>query len=242
MASAWVGLFAMGVVPVIHVTGLLGFAAYSAIDSARVLKVRHNGRNLLVYRADLRDTNLVATDTPHGWGLSLKHSYKRVVLAGDEAHRVTTRLLARANGTGASRALLGSSTARLLQAESLGAFVRTTAAYSESLSDEYAVRKQEYRRAFERSVLTPNLNESRNPGSLSLLAPHTRLALEMALHEESERVALAGELAPLIAAWREAEEIAGIADALLVPPAVDAQLDTMRRRVHRDGETQKPER
>jgi hypothetical protein len=41
-----------------------------------------------------------------------------------------------------------------------------------------------------------------------------RLALEMALHEESERRAMEGELAELEAAWRAAEEIAAIADAL----------------------------
>ena len=40
------------------------------------------------------------------------------------------------------------------------------------------------------------------------------VALEIALHEEAERRALAGELAGLEAAWREAEEIADIADRL----------------------------
>ena len=43
------------------------------------------------------------------------------------------------------------------------------------------------------------------------------LALEMALHEETERRALEGELSLLEAAWREAEEIAGIADRLAAP-------------------------
>jgi hypothetical protein len=47
----------------------------------------------------------------------------------------------------------------------------------------------------------------------------TRLALEMALHEEQERRALAEDLVTLELAWREAEEIAGIADNLLVPAA-----------------------
>jgi hypothetical protein len=42
-----------------------------------------------------------------------------------------------------------------------------------------------------------------------------RLALEMAAHEESERRALEGELGELEEAWREADEIATIADALL---------------------------
>lgn len=41
-----------------------------------------------------------------------------------------------------------------------------------------------------------------------------RVALEMAAHEETERRALDGELAELAAAWREAAEIASIAEAL----------------------------
>lgn len=48
-----------------------------------------------------------------------------------------------------------------------------------------------------------------------------RLALEMAAHEDAERRALEGELAELEAAWRDAEEIAAIADDLLPPPAPD---------------------
>jgi hypothetical protein len=43
----------------------------------------------------------------------------------------------------------------------------------------------------------------------------------MALHEETERRALEGELSMLMAMWREAEEIAAIADRLPdgLPPA-----------------------
>jgi hypothetical protein len=47
-----------------------------------------------------------------------------------------------------------------------------------------------------------------------------RLGLEMAAHEESERRALEGELAALEQAWKEAEQIAGIADDLLIPESV----------------------
>ena len=56
----------------------------------------------------------------------------------------------------------------------------------------------------------------------------------MALHEESERHALEIELTPLITAWREAEEIAGIADALLVPATVDARLAVLQERARHD--------
>jgi hypothetical protein len=60
-----------------------------------------------------------------------------------------------------------------------------------------------------------------------------RLAMEMALHEEQERRALAEDLVELELAWREAEEIAGIADNLLVPAAHEAFLQ--RHRAGREG-------
>ena len=49
-----------------------------------------------------------------------------------------------------------------------------------------------------------------------------RLGLEMALHEDAERRAMQGELALLEAAWRDAEEIAGISDNLLLPDNVQS--------------------
>ncbi len=61
------------------------------------------------------------------------------------------------------------------------------------------------------------------------LDPVNRLALEMALHEDAERSALEGELGELERAWREAEEIAGIADDLLVPDSLAGALNKLRR-------------
>jgi hypothetical protein len=58
---------------------------------------------------------------------------------------------------------------------------------------------------------------------LKMPAP-TRLALEMALHEEEEMRALQGELWRLERAWEEAEEIAAIADGLLLPDGVEERL------------------
>jgi len=56
-----------------------------------------------------------------------------------------------------------------------------------------------------------------------------RLGLEMALHEDAERRAMAGELALLEAAWRDAEEIAAIADDMFLPASVQSSLDRLRR-------------
>ena len=55
--------------------------------------------------------------------------------------------------------------------------------------------------------------EWRRVGAFSL-TPVERLAVEMALHEEQERRVLEGELDLLRDAWRDAEEIAAIADGL----------------------------
>ena len=57
-----------------------------------------------------------------------------------------------------------------------------------------------------------------------------RLGLEMALHEDAERRAMAGELALLEVAWRDAEEIAAIADDMFLPESVKTSLEQMRDR------------
>ena len=64
---------------------------------------------------------------------------------------------------------------------------------------------------------------------LHKLPLHTRLALEMAAHEDSERRALEGELHVLEAAWRDAEEIAKIADDLFVPESVEAEFARLKQ-------------
>jgi len=71
------------------------------------------------------------------------------------------------------------------------------------------------------------------------LMPVERLALEMAVHEESERRALEGELARLTAEWKEAEEVAAISDNLFVSPDVDAWI---RQRGNAGGDQEPDQR
>ena len=66
------------------------------------------------------------------------------------------------------------------------------------------------------------------PNGVHFLPAETRLAMEMALNEESERRALESELALLELAWQEAEEIAAIADSLALPSEVEAQLSALK--------------
>ena len=66
--------------------------------------------------------------------------------------------------------------------------------------------------------------DSRRRTALKRVPLATRLALEMAAHEETERRALEGELYLLEEAWQQAEEIAAIADDMFLPPSIDAEL------------------
>jgi hypothetical protein len=77
------------------------------------------------------------------------------------------------------------------------------------------------------------------PGTIHKLPAPTRLALEMALHEEQEMRALMGELLDLELAWREAEEIAEISDNMFVSPTTEQFLEkhtnSPRPATHADG-------
>lgn len=71
-------------------------------------------------------------------------------------------------------------------------------------------------------------NDDEEQGMIHALQHDVRLALEMGTHEEAERRWLAGELLELEQAWREAEELAAIADKLGIPADVEARLEALR--------------
>jgi hypothetical protein len=132
--------------------------------------------------------------------LSMPHGRSVVHLTGAEAERAVGYVLPAINWAGAERRQVDEAVQLIEQSRLAPAdFVY-----------ELALRAGEGRR-------------------LQDLPNAARLALEMASHEESERRAMEGELALLEAAWRHAEEIAKIADNLLVPPTVDEFLERNRR-------------
>jgi len=80
--------------------------------------------------------------------------------------------------------------------------------------------------------LLPQIPRLAKGTRLTLMSQELRLALEMATHEEAERRALEGELAALEAAWRQAEEIAAIADRLLIPRGIEEWIRREKRRLN----------
>lgn len=146
---------------------------------------------------------LARAPAPDGWRLHIERGNHTADLVGSAAYRAVGSLLPLANTFGASRRDIDQAVG-LLDANI-------------DPHDHFAkVVDQTCRRGFAYAEL-PNL------------PPTLRLSLEIAAHEESERRALAGELAALAEQWRRAEEIAGIADNLLLPASVLPWLARHRR-------------
>ena len=83
-------------------------------------------------------------------------------------------------------------------------------------------------RAFTTITKKSGRGEKHDPSwEINALPRDITLALEMAAHEETERRALEGELAALEAQWKEAEEIAAIADDLTLPVRVSERLERL---------------
>jgi hypothetical protein len=174
----------------------------------RPLKVRgSDGQILKLNSTQIRDAR-VSMDAI-GWALDVKtrrswrtgevHTFR-----GDEAERVAGILLTRINHTGGNR---------------------------DTVRDAvHAIEEAGHPEAFLESSLT-RLGQGRmdrGKGRLSRMPAPSRLALEMALHEEHERRALEGELRGLEIIWRREEEIAAIADDLLLPEDALGKLETLR--------------
>jgi hypothetical protein len=175
-----------------------------------------------------------------GWRLSVKHHFGRAELAGAEAQRVLTHLLTRVNRSGGSDGLVADAV-KQVEVTSTEAFIRQLAEESERSWEVDSARRREYDAELDTRLLRFDNHHVPPPivrAGLGRLPAPRRLALEMALHEVSERRAIEGELSALEAAWKEAEDIAGIADDLLLPASAQAFLERHRQRagdsMHRD--------
>jgi hypothetical protein len=179
--------------------------------------------------------SLVRPEPGRAWTLHLPHDHGSLTIAGDDGIRLVARVLAVINGTerggGFSRdtletavrkvdesAMTDSYFNRVLTIALRSAWGRGTADVARAGTALEVASSDVERMAFRLTGRTfwGNGGIGSEPSTSLLDVPMVdRLALEMAAHEETERRALEGELAELAAAWREADEIATIADALL---------------------------
>jgi len=141
------------------------------------------------------------------WGMHIPHDQGVELLLGESARRATALIMPRLNASGAAQRKVQAAVAEIEACGDPGQYLRELAA-----------------------AMSPNTGRKTDHGLLKGLAIETRLAIEMAVNEENERIALEGELALLELEWKDAEEIAAIADRLGVPEEVERQLDALRER------------
>lgn len=157
-------------------------------------------KDLQVGGPKLRPTGTV---NEFGWQLEVPHRTGTAVLTGGEAVHALGLLLSRINKVGGSQREIREAVQQLEEAGD---------PHSYFASAEPRARKSGH-------------------GYMSLggLPRGIRLALEMAANEEAEREALEGELALLEQAWQQAEEIAAIADSLLVSERIHTALRHLKQ-------------
>ena len=163
-----------------------------------------------VVRVSLRqsiEANLVP-DGDRGWAMRWSSDPDAEVATGAAAQRALRGVLTVANFAGAPQRRVVDSLKLLEQAGSPEAFLRRLA----RIAPAAGARDMRY---YPREV---------------------KLALEMALHDETERLASEGELAVLEEDWRLAEEIAQVADGLMLPRGVLDRFSRMKA-----GESEPPE-
>jgi hypothetical protein len=186
-----------------------------------VAKIRTEKTGLVhVRRRHLGETSLFRS--PDGQvALHLRFKNGSADFEGREAERIASIVLPKVNRYGGNRAAVADAVAEIEAVGSAEAYVNRLSMLSQSYTAPVQPRD---RRWWSKGVSEDALKH----GLFGLPTQH-RLALEMALHEESERRAMQGELEELERAWRDAEEIAGISDNLFVPDSVTAAFDKLKR-------------
>lgn len=180
------------------------------------------GRILKVKGSQIERARFVPRESGEGWDLEVVHTGGETFFSGEEAVRMSGRLMARVNRSGGRKATVDDAVRRIEEA-------RHPEAYLARVLEEHAaaVRYPVLGITGKPAKKTP---AKEIPGSVARLDRATRLAVEMAIHEEQERRALEGELFILEQAWKEAEEVAAIADNLLLPEGTGERLEELRAR------------
>jgi hypothetical protein len=217
----------MLLLPFVH----LSIATVLARQGAVAMKVAAGqDKPLRVSRENLEHTHwsLDESGTLH---LNLRHLGGHAEFSGDRASRVLATLLAGANAGGGTSRAVDSAVQIITDAGDPHRAFASVTAEANRLAEGFEERAADFVRAPRartmRAAMEAQLEKQRrtnrawsnlppfNPGAVHRLPRVYRLALEMSLQESSEQTALETELAALERDWREAEEIAAIADHLI---------------------------
>lgn len=174
-------------------------------NGRNLVKLRTDeGRTIKLKQMDLLGTRLRPAEGDAGFRLEIRQGKKKRSFEGTEAERLVGVIMPKINRGGGKAQTVQDAVSEI---ERLG-----------------------HPDHFLKDVVTGDRFRDKKgvAGYVNKMPQPTKFALEMALHEEQERLALNGELWRLERAWEEAEEIAAIADNLLVPAGADDFIEKHR--------------
>jgi hypothetical protein len=194
-------------------------SVYQKSRSRLTLRLPGQDRVVVMKKNHLEHTTL-ARDPDGGWNLNLSYDprgkwdvggrkFEMMAITGEAAMRIAGQVLPKINDSGAKAAQVQDAV-RLLERSPDPLLIAHDAVAARSSRRGRASSPSSYQR-------------------IAKFPIELRLALEMAAHEEQERRALEGELALLEAAWRDAEEVAHIADNLFVPDSATARYEELKK-------------
>jgi hypothetical protein len=226
MLAYGAGLTGLGLFMAGPVVGGAAIAAYSAWETSmwlgyawrkrrRIVEVRdHDYGQLVVRGGDVKHSRLVPSDGPDGWALELTAGRKKpVLLEGTAARRAAMVVVPHLTPFGGNRRETKSAVDLIEGAGDPDRYLR------------WLVHNQKGR-----DLGWKRVEAAARTLTLEYQGLVTCLAVEMAVNEENERRALRGELAILEEAWKDAEEVAAIADRLTLPADFDEQMADLKRR------------
>ena len=168
------------------------------MNQRTLVKLRpDDGETVKLKRIDLLGTRVRPDDSEQGFMVQIRKGKRKTWHQGTEARRFAGAILPKINAMGGKRDTVQDAVGEIETAGHPERFL-VDIAQGDRFQDKKGV-----------------------PGYVNKMPKPTKLALEMALHEEQERRALEGELWLLERAWEEAEEIAEISDNLLLPEGTE---------------------
>jgi hypothetical protein len=200
------------------------------------------GRAITIRYAHIETAELIRPERDEPWRLRVRHDRGEATLTDAPGLRVAGKMLATLNFGAATEEDIQRASSKLDDAGDPEHYFSRVASLAirtswgrdpnapPGLAAEPPARSFAERLALRlatRSFWAHGGTGSAELATLHRLPAIDRLALEMAANEDFERRALTGELAALRDAWRDAEEIAAIADNLLA----DEALQEFKRRL-----------
>ena len=138
-----------------------------------------------------------------------------LVMTGDHALSLLRRTMIDYNARGGSRHEVAEALGRIHSAGSADSFIASLARHTPTIVNPLPIgRNSPAYRYTPRGLIERARGGHHMPETHERLSNIDALALEMAVNEQEERRALAGELAVIREEWNEAEAIAAIADSL----------------------------